>query len=89
MHAPRQIKVDGSKPREDRGNGGGGARYSTRCYVRNTVKDFEWKPQGNRRLPEKPKPRGVNACLPLATAAQASVHSGRIPMARSHLVPEM
>jgi len=48
-----------------------------RCYVTNTVKHFKWKPQGKRRLHEKPKAREVNACLPWL-AAEMEVVKPRI-----------
>src|SRR5262249_37554553 len=34
------------------------------AYVTNAVKHFKWKPQGKRRLHEKPNAREVNACRP-------------------------
>jgi len=48
-----------------------------RCYVTNTVKHFKWKPQGKRRLHEKPKAREVSACLPWL-AAEMEVVKPRI-----------
>src|SRR5687768_4975476 len=33
-------------------------------YVTNTVKHFKWKPQGKRRIHEKPNAREIEACLP-------------------------
>jgi uracil-DNA glycosylase len=40
----------------------------SRCYVTNTVKHFKWKPQGKRRLHEKPNAREINACTPWLAA---------------------
>ena len=37
-------------------------------YVTNAVKHFKWKPQGKRRLHEKPKASEINACMPWLTA---------------------
>jgi uracil-DNA glycosylase len=39
-----------------------------RCYVTNTVKHFKWRPQGKRRLHEKPNAKEVDACLPWLAA---------------------
>ena len=36
----------------------------SRVYVTNVVKHFKWKPQGKRRLHEKPRLSEINACLP-------------------------
>lgn len=33
-------------------------------YVTNAVKHFKWKPQGKRRLHQKPSPREIAACRP-------------------------
>ena len=38
------------------------------AYVTNTVKHFKWKPQGKRRLHEKPNAREIEACLPWLAA---------------------
>jgi uracil-DNA glycosylase len=38
------------------------------AYVTNTVKHFKWKPQGKRRIHEKPKASEITACLPWVTA---------------------
>ena len=35
-----------------------------RVYVTNAVKHFKWRPQGKRRLHEKPNATEVRACLP-------------------------
>lgn len=47
------------------------------AYVTNTVKHFKWKPQGKRRLHEKPNAREVEACLPWL-AAEMDVIKPRI-----------
>lgn len=47
------------------------------AYVTNTVKHFKWKPQGKRRLHEKPNAREVEACLPWL-AAEMDVVKPRI-----------
>lgn len=47
------------------------------AYVTNTVKHFKWKPQGKRRLHEKPSSREVEACLPWL-AAEIDVVKPRI-----------
>lgn len=39
-----------------------------RCYVTNAVKHFKWKPQGKRRLHEKPNAREIAACTPWLAA---------------------
>jgi uracil-DNA glycosylase family protein len=36
----------------------------TQVYVSNVVKHFRWKPQGKRRLHEKPGPGHIRACRP-------------------------
>lgn len=38
------------------------------AYVTNTVKHFKWKPQGKRRLHQKPNAAEVEACLPWLAA---------------------
>ncbi len=38
------------------------------AYVTNTVKHFKWKPQGKRRLHQKPNAGEIAACLPWLTA---------------------
>jgi uracil-DNA glycosylase len=40
----------------------------SRAYLTNTVKHFKWKPQGKRRIHEKPKASEITACLPWLTA---------------------
>lgn len=40
----------------------------SRTYVTNAVKHFKWKPQGKRRLHQKPKASEVEACLPWLAA---------------------
>ncbi|NOT46971.1 MAG: UdgX family uracil-DNA binding protein [Acidobacteria bacterium] len=47
------------------------------AYVTNTVKHFKWKPQGKRRLHERPNAREVEACLPWL-AAEMDVIAPRI-----------
>lgn len=39
-----------------------------RAYVTNVVKHFKWKPQGKRRLHERPRASEVEACLPWLAA---------------------
>jgi uracil-DNA glycosylase len=36
----------------------------SQCYVTNAVKHFKWKPQGKRRIHEKPSSREIEACRP-------------------------
>ena len=38
------------------------------AYVTNTVKHFKWKPQGKRRLHQKPNSGEIEACLPWLAA---------------------
>jgi uracil-DNA glycosylase len=38
------------------------------AYVTNTVKHFKWKPQGKRRLHQKPNTQEIEACLPWLAA---------------------
>ncbi len=40
----------------------------SRVYITNAVKHFKWKPQGKRRLHERPKASEVEACLPWLAA---------------------
>jgi uracil-DNA glycosylase family protein len=42
-------------------------------YVTNAVKHFKWKPQGKRRLHQKPNAAEVNACRPWLDAEIAAV----------------
>ena len=49
----------------------------SRAYVTNAVKHFKWKPQGKRRLHEKPKAKEIEACLPWL-AAELEVVQPRI-----------
>jgi uracil-DNA glycosylase len=42
-------------------------------YVTNAVKHFKWKPQGRRRLHQKPNAAEVNACRPWLDAEIATV----------------
>ena len=44
-----------------------------RVYVTNAVKHFKWRPQGKRRLHEKPNATEVRACLPWLQAELALV----------------
>jgi len=44
-----------------------------RVYVTNAVKHFKWRPQGKRRLHEKPNASEVRACLPWLQAELALV----------------
>jgi DNA polymerase len=36
----------------------------TQVYVTNAVKHFKWRPQGKRRLHQKPNAAEINACRP-------------------------
>src|SRR4051812_32261192 len=47
-----------------------------RVYVTNAVKHFKWRPQGKRRLHEKPNATEVRACLPWLQAELALVRPG-------------
>ena len=42
-------------------------------YITNAVKHFKWKPQGKRRLHQKPNAAEVNACRPWLDAEMAVV----------------
>jgi uracil-DNA glycosylase family protein len=44
-----------------------------RAYVTNAVKHFKWKPQGKRRLHQKPNAAEINACRPWLDAEIAVV----------------
>ena len=44
-----------------------------RVYVTNAVKHFKWKPQGKRRLHQKPNAAEINACRPWLDAEIATV----------------
>src|SRR6267378_1198549 len=44
-----------------------------RVYVTNAVKHFKWKPQGKRRLHQKPNAAEINACRPWLDAEIAAV----------------
>ena len=43
------------------------------AYVTNAVKHFKWKPQGKRRLHQKPNAAEINACRPWLDAELAVV----------------
>ena len=45
----------------------------SRVYVTNAVKHFKWKPQGKRRLHQKPNAAEINACRPWLDAEIAAV----------------
>ncbi|HXM53146.1 MAG TPA: UdgX family uracil-DNA binding protein [Candidatus Binatus sp.] len=45
----------------------------SQVYVTNAVKHFKWKPQGKRRLHQKPNAAEVNACRPWLDAEIAAV----------------
>jgi uracil-DNA glycosylase len=45
----------------------------TDVYVTNVVKHFKWKPQGKRRLHEKPRLSEIDACLPWLEAEVATL----------------
>ena len=45
----------------------------SRVYVTNVVKHFKWKPQGKRRLHQKPNAAEINACRPWFDADSAVV----------------
>lgn len=49
----------------------------TRTYITNAVKHFKWRPQGKRRLHEKPRASEIEACLPWL-AAELEVIKPRI-----------
>jgi len=42
-------------------------------YITNAVKHFKWKPQGKRRLHQKPNAAEINACRPWLDAEIAMV----------------
>jgi uracil-DNA glycosylase family protein len=42
-------------------------------YITNAVKHFKWKPQGKRRLHQKPNAAEINACRPWLDAEIAAV----------------
>jgi uracil-DNA glycosylase family protein len=44
-----------------------------RVYITNAVKHFKWKPQGKRRLHQKPNAAEINACRPWLDAEIAVV----------------
>jgi uracil-DNA glycosylase family protein len=44
-----------------------------RVYITNAVKHFKWKPQGKRRLHQKPNAAEINACRPWLDAEIALV----------------
>ena len=44
-----------------------------RVYITNAVKHFKWKPQGKRRLHQKPNAAEINACRPWLDAEIAAV----------------
>lgn len=43
-------------------------------YITNTVKHFKWKPQGKRRLHQKPNSREILACKPWLEAEMRAIH---------------
>lgn len=43
-------------------------------YITNTVKHFKWKPQGKRRLHQKPSSREILACKPWLEAEMRAIH---------------
>ena len=45
----------------------------THVYITNAVKHFKWKPQGKRRLHQKPNAAEINACRPWLDAEIAAV----------------
>jgi uracil-DNA glycosylase family protein len=45
----------------------------SRVYITNAVKHFKWKPQGRRRLHQKPNAAEINACRPWLDAEVALV----------------
>ncbi len=47
------------------------------AYVTNAVKHFKWKPQGKRRLHQRPNSREIEACLPWV-AAEMEVVAPRV-----------
>ncbi|HET9848371.1 MAG TPA: UdgX family uracil-DNA binding protein [Candidatus Dormibacteraeota bacterium] len=46
----------------------------TRVYITNTVKHFKWKPQGKRRLHQKPNAAEISACRPWLDAEIALIN---------------
>lgn len=48
----------------------------SRVYITNAVKHFKWKPQGKRRLHQKPNAAEINACRPWLDAEIALVKPG-------------
>ena len=42
-------------------------------YITNAVKHFKWKPQGKRRLHQKPNAAEINACRPWLDAEMAVI----------------
>ncbi|TMG00285.1 MAG: UdgX family uracil-DNA binding protein [Chloroflexi bacterium] len=49
-----------------------------RVYITNAVKHFKWKPQGKRRLHQKPNAAEINACRPWL--------DGEIAVVKPHLL---
>lgn len=49
-----------------------------RVYITNAVKHFKWKPQGKRRLHQKPNAAEINACRPWLDAEIALVKPGML-----------
>ena len=45
----------------------------TRVYITNAVKHFKWKPQGKRRLHQKPNAAEISACRPWLDAEVALI----------------
>jgi DNA polymerase len=45
----------------------------TRVYITNAVKHFKWKPQGKRRLHQKPNAAEISACRPWLDAEIALI----------------
>jgi uracil-DNA glycosylase len=49
-----------------------------RVYITNAVKHFKWKPQGKRRLHQKPNAAEVSACRPWLDAEIALIKPGML-----------
>lgn len=50
----------------------------SRVYITNAVKHFKWKPQGKRRLHQKPNAAEIYACRPWLDAEIALVKPGML-----------
>ncbi|HVH63588.1 MAG TPA: UdgX family uracil-DNA binding protein [Candidatus Dormibacteraeota bacterium] len=50
----------------------------SRVYITNAVKHFKWKPQGKRRLHQKPNAAEISACRPWLDAEIALIKPGML-----------